>query len=374
MRRKHWILFACAVPAYFAVAAWLSFAARPAVVKPDVNGERHELMRPFIPFNSTFAMTSVDPWFGDLADVPGEFDSSSPIILYEDDKPLGPAHSMPHSEISRLGHGRFSHWKGSFSVFVFSSSDNTDPRTNGRTYWAVKPPIAKGSGIVPDVPGEKYLLKRPFARFGTSPFAVVAKDEWFANSADVPGQFDSSSPVMIYEDGKPLGPAHSMPHDTIATLGDGRFSHWKNGKDSILVFSSSDNTDPETNGRDYWVVRPPPPQGSGIVPDVRGEKHLLPRPFSRFGSSAFAVIAKDRWFGDVADVAGQYDSSSPIVIYEDRKPLGPAHSMPHDKIATLGDGRFSHWKNGKDSILVFSSSDNTDPETNGRDYWAVKPQ
>ncbi|MBR0798139.1 hypothetical protein JQ615_22365 [Bradyrhizobium jicamae] len=272
MRRQYWILFACAVPVYFAVAAWLSFAAGPALVEPDVRGERHELIRPFIPFNSTFAMTSVDPWFGDLADVPGQFDASSPIILYEDDRPLGPAHSTPHSDISTLGHGRFSHWKGNFSTFVFSSSDNTDPRTNGRTYWAVKPPIAKGSGIVPDVSGEKYLLKRPFARFGKSSFAVVAKDEWFADSADTPGQFDATSPVMIYEDGKPLGPAHSTPHDQIGSLGHGRFSHWKGTDNSIFVFSSSDNSDPETNGRDYWVVRPPVKR-SGIVSDVRGEEH-----------------------------------------------------------------------------------------------------
>jgi hypothetical protein len=143
MRRKYWVVSGCAVAIYFALATWLSYAGRPAMVVPDVRGERYQLMRPFIPFNSSFAMTSVDPWFGEFADVPGKFDSSSPIILYEDDKPLGPAHSTPHAEISTLGHGRFSHWKGNFSVFVFSSSDNTDPRTNGRTYWAVKPPAPK---------------------------------------------------------------------------------------------------------------------------------------------------------------------------------------------------------------------------------------
>ncbi|QPF81994.1 hypothetical protein IC762_19565 [Bradyrhizobium genosp. L] len=370
MRWKLWL--GCAVPIYFILANWLSYAYVPVLTAPGVGGERHELMRPFVPINSTFAMTSVDPWFGDLADRAGDLDGTSPIVIYEDDKPLGPAHSTPHAEISTLGHGRFSHWKGSFSVFVFSSSDNTDPRTNGRTYWAVKPPIPKGSGIVPDVPGEKHLLERPFKPFATSPFAVSTRDKWFADVADVAGQFDSSSPIMIYEDGKPLGPAHSTPHDTIATLGHGRFSHWM-GNYPVFVFSSSDNTDPETNGRDYWVVRPPPPKGSGIVPDVPGEKHLLERPFVRFGKSPFAAIAKDDWFSDSADVPGRFDSSSPIMIYEDGKPLGRAHSTPHDLISSRGHGRFSHWK-GNASVFVFSSSDNTDPETNGRDYWAVKPE
>jgi hypothetical protein len=35
----------------------------------------------------------------------------SPVIVYEDDKPLGPAHS-PHHEIEKIGLGRYAHWKG----------------------------------------------------------------------------------------------------------------------------------------------------------------------------------------------------------------------------------------------------------------------
>lgn len=284
MLRKYWIFFGLAVPVYFALAAWLLSAGRPDMIWPDVRGERHELIRPFSPFHSNFAMTSVDPWFGDVADVPGQYDSSSPIMLYEDDRPLGPAHSTPHETISTLGQGRFSHWKGNFSVFVFSSSDNTDPRTNGRTYWAVKPPVQRGSGIVPDVPGEKHLLQRPFARLGRSNFAVIAKDPWFSSVADVPGQFDSSSPIMVYEDGKPIGPAHSTPHDTIGTLGHGRFSHWKAGDTSMLVFSSSDNSDPETNGRDYWVVKPAQAPGRAPVA-MHGEMRPSDPPLTHTGDA-----------------------------------------------------------------------------------------
>lgn len=44
--------------------------------------------------------------------------------------------------------------------------------------------------------------------------------------------------------------------------------------------------------------------------------------------------------------------------------LLPAHS-PHAQIRTVGSGRFSHWKQD----LYFSSSDNTDPNENGRRYF-----
>ena len=110
-----------------------------------------------------------------------------------------------------------------------------------------------------------------------------------------------------------------------------------------------------------------------IAPTIRGEAILLRRPFQDFLDSPFAVSAIDYWFSDVADVAGQYDSSSPIMIYEDEKPLGPAHSTPHTDIAKFGHGRFSHWRSHH-SVFIFSSSDNTDPRTNGRNYWAVKPE
>ena len=57
----------------------------------------------------------------------------SRFTIYESDHPLGPPHSN-HVDIAAVGHGRFSHWEG---VIVFSSSDNTNPNSNGRTYWAV---------------------------------------------------------------------------------------------------------------------------------------------------------------------------------------------------------------------------------------------
>ncbi|MBR0757046.1 hypothetical protein JQ604_33100 [Bradyrhizobium jicamae] len=70
---------------------------------------------------------------------------TTPVIVYEGDKPLGPNHSS-YTELKTVGRGRSmfvndrrnSEWKVSKYIF-FSTSDNSDPRTNGRLYWAVVP-------------------------------------------------------------------------------------------------------------------------------------------------------------------------------------------------------------------------------------------
>lgn len=65
------------------------------------------------------------------------------------------------------------------------------------------------------------------------------------------------------------------------------------------------------------------------------------------------------------------DSSHPrrsgLVLCENKTLLGPSHS-PHAKIRDVGKGAFSHW----DGNLYFSSSDNSDPNTNGHTYRVIK--
>jgi len=58
--------------------------------------------------------------------------------------------------------------------------------------------------------------------------------------------------ARLYEDGQLLGPGDAL-HADIGTRGDGRFSLWTDG---FLYFSSSDNSDPRTNGRQYTLVLP----------------------------------------------------------------------------------------------------------------------
>jgi SAM-dependent methyltransferase len=55
----------------------------------------------------------------------------STAVVLEDGRPLaGPANAL-HDDIRRIGGGRFSFW---YDYVYFSTSDNSDPRTNGRSY------------------------------------------------------------------------------------------------------------------------------------------------------------------------------------------------------------------------------------------------
>ena len=64
----------------------------------------------------------------------------STVAMLEDGKPLRP-HSL-HDDIRRLGGARFSHWK---DYILFSSSDGSDPRRNGRRYTLAK--YGKGNEV-----------------------------------------------------------------------------------------------------------------------------------------------------------------------------------------------------------------------------------
>jgi hypothetical protein len=87
-------------------------------------------------FQGEFAYAIRAPALEDIADKIGK-GLQSPFVVYEGDRPLGPAHTL-HADISKLGYGRFSHW--TLIGFIISSSDGTNPASNGRKYWVVRPP------------------------------------------------------------------------------------------------------------------------------------------------------------------------------------------------------------------------------------------
>ncbi|MCE5240450.1 hypothetical protein LLH23_18475 [bacterium] len=59
------------------------------------------------------------------------------------------------------------------------------------------------------------------------------------------------STLLMFEDGKPLGPAHTA-HVRIREEGKGLFAHWG----TTLWFAASDGSDPSTNGRKYtWEIQ-----------------------------------------------------------------------------------------------------------------------
>ncbi|WP_172626980.1 hypothetical protein [Bradyrhizobium ivorense] len=129
-----WVCIVAGIAIYFGTALWLERTWQDPAPKGHVVAP---LVRPFLPLGQ--AAFRAEPLLKDeglaaLADNPDiEGDTRSPVIVYEDNKPLGPSHST-FAEVS-AGHGRFAHWKG--QGIVFSASDGSDPNTNGRRYWAV---------------------------------------------------------------------------------------------------------------------------------------------------------------------------------------------------------------------------------------------
>ena len=83
-----------------------------------------------------------------------------------------------------------------------------------------------------------------------------AGNAWTAALPELAGIADNlerpgCSPLILLEDGVPLGPAHS-PHAQIRATGWGRYSHWGEN----LYLSASDNSAPPSNGRSYVVLVP----------------------------------------------------------------------------------------------------------------------
>ena len=109
-----------------------------------------------------------------LADDSGSQNGSRLVVL-ENGAPLSVPHA-PHSDIRKQGHGRYSHWNGEV---YFSSSDGSDPRSNGARY-ALIAPLGPASALVilaatVDV-GLLWLYRRPLKHL------VVAKP-WYVSYA-----------------------------------------------------------------------------------------------------------------------------------------------------------------------------------------------
>jgi hypothetical protein len=102
--------------------------------------------------------------------------------------------------------------------------------------------------LAPSCPqGTAVEFKPPFQMVGSgfAYFATVPTLEGRADNDATP----TRSAFLVCENGHRLGPPHTVHGDIIAK-GKGRFSHWLFG----FIFSASDNSDPNTNGRRYWAV------------------------------------------------------------------------------------------------------------------------
>jgi hypothetical protein len=95
--------------------------------------------------------------------------------------------------------------------------------------------------------GEITEFKAPFGKVldGFAYAAAAPSLERFADSNDAP----TRSRFLVCEDNHPLGPPHTL-HTAVAANGKGSYSHFGGN----FIFSASDNSDPNNNGRHYWAV------------------------------------------------------------------------------------------------------------------------
>jgi hypothetical protein len=113
-------------------------------------------------------------------------------------------------------------------------------------------------------PGEAPVVSRVH-ELGLGPFAPAGGLAWTCALAGAGVCGDTAdrpirSPLVVLEDGRPLGPPHA-DHDAIRAHGGGAFSHWG----AALVMSTSDGTDPNRNGRRYAAHVPALPAGPDTI-------------------------------------------------------------------------------------------------------------
>ncbi|WP_407169426.1 hypothetical protein [Bradyrhizobium sp. ORS 111] len=113
-----------------------------------------------------------------------------------------------------------------------------------------------------------------------------------------------------------------------------------------------------------WVTR----SHVNVIPDGEIVVQLV-GPFETYNHANISHQKKLDQLSKWADDEAADPQKSPIVVYENTVPLGPSHSSFED-IAKKGAGRYAYWRNG----LTFSTSDNSNPGSNGRTYWAVLPK
>ena len=103
------------------------------------------------------------------------------------------------------------------------------------------------------VPGLRRMLKAAFRPRYSGELSSYRLEEGYCWLAPIPEALlsdkEAASSLQLFEDGRPLGPAHSA-HADIRLLGRGRFSHWG----PAVYFSTSDNSNPSTNGRRYSIA------------------------------------------------------------------------------------------------------------------------
>lgn len=276
----------------------------------------HPLVPPFISERGHLWIKHVpDPALVDMADCLGD-DRRSNAYVFEDGRQLKEPHSS-HDYIAKSGRGRFAHWG---EGLYFSSSDGTNPNINGRKYELFVP--------IRLMPKERSFAQM-YGHLVVGPFECNSNDWTTRTGIDFRDLGEKD--LYLFRDDNLIGQAAVD----------------ENGR--IRVAPASE---PEGSLRNS--------QFRVVAAEIR----VLTRPFAHEDGFMWSQPFPD--LADVSDTVGNERSRS--FVFEDGYQLPYPHA-PHVDIANHGAGRFAHWE----GRLLLSSSDGTDPNTNGRTYCLLTP-
>ncbi len=264
-----------------------------------------------------------------LADHEGD-DKRSAAFVFEDNKQLAYPHAI-HDDIDRYGSGRFSHWGPSI---YFSSTDGTDPNSPAHAYRL----LVAARNAEKDQPA---VLAAPDA----IPRSMAQQFGW-----PIMGPFEHSDAGWTGV----IANASAIP----------------NGPDLFLIeeYQLRGPVVPDAIGR--VIVAPPQASEDQVRATafhvVPGSKRALAATFRHERGFMWVVTVPD--LESISDCIG-HDERSPIFVFENGRQLASPHAA-HDHIAWYGRGRFAHWNNS----IYISATDNTNPNTNGRDYELFDPR
>lgn len=177
---------------------------------------------------------------------------------------------------------------------------------------------------------QSRLLLRQYGRRLPGPF-VRTSSGYVTKAPDSPHPGGSASWVL-FRNGQLSGAAQS------------------GNEAGTIVVAPAEITQEAVNGTRFDVVR-------GTVRTVEGS-------VDQYSGFTYGVKFSD--LTHLADNSSSSGDTSPVFVFEGPDQLQFPHSL-HDQIAQYGAGRFSHWGD----YVLFSSSDNSDPRTNGRTYRLV---
>ena len=271
----------------------------------------------------------------------------SKLRMFEDGKRIGPAHSV-HQSIFEQGDGRYSNWNG---TLFFSSSDNSDPRTNGRTYQLRNAPELLRLLILPAA----LCLVLAVACLRSVPAGVIPglKRRTLAGRSELGRLAAERAGAMA---GRLKRPRSSLRWGTALKV----FARGCLATALLLLAAAQFGLLTRIG-----TVPTPSIQHQQGLPDWKpspstGHDYAVP----------LDAVFPHRWFDDFLYPSDSSDdaAASRLHAFENGKPLGPAHSM-HQTIFEQGEGAFSNWTGN----LYWATSDNSDPRTNGRIYQIRDP-